>query len=56
MTQNGRATEGTGQPQTEPDPSLFAPPPGYMLEEQVTTTKPVVPDAAQSPLPHGAVA
>jgi hypothetical protein len=29
--------------QGEPDPSLFAPPPGYKLVEQVRTTKPVAP-------------
>jgi hypothetical protein len=34
-------TEVTELIQGEPDPSLFAPPPGYKLEEQVRTDKPV---------------
>ncbi|MGP8259995.1 MAG: hypothetical protein ACLQM6_08600 [Acidobacteriaceae bacterium] len=36
-------TEVTERIQGEPDPSLFAPPPGYKLVEQVRTTKPVAP-------------
>jgi hypothetical protein len=40
--QSGRTTtEVTDLSQAEPDPSLFAPPPGYKLVEQVTTTTPV---------------
>jgi hypothetical protein len=39
---SGRTTtEVTDLSQTDPDPSLFAPPPGYKLVEQVTTTRPV---------------
>ena len=41
------ATEVTDLKLGEPDPSLFAPPPGYKLEERVTTTKPVATVAAQ---------
>ena len=36
-------TEVTELIRGEPDPSLFAPPPGYKLVEQVRTTKPVAP-------------
>jgi hypothetical protein len=36
-------TEVTELDRSEPDSSLFAPPPGYKLVEQVTTTKPVAP-------------
>ena len=36
-------TEVTNLIQGEPDPSLFAPPSGYKLVEQVRTTKPVLP-------------
>lgn len=41
-SRGGRTTtEVTDLKLAEPDPSLFAPPPGYNLEERVTTTKPV---------------
>jgi hypothetical protein len=36
-------TEVTELIRGEPDPSLFAPPPGYKLVEQVRTTKPIAP-------------
>jgi hypothetical protein len=40
--QNGRTTtEVTDFKLAEPDPSLFAPPPGYKVEEQVVTFVPV---------------
>lgn len=46
--QNGRTTtEVTDLSLADPDPSLFAPPPGYKLVEQVTTTTPVAPTPAQ---------
>lgn len=39
--QNGRTTtEGTSLTLAEPDPSLFVPPPGYKLVEQINTTVP----------------
>jgi hypothetical protein len=38
-------TEVTALSQGEPDPSLFAPPPDYKLEERVITTKVVAPAA-----------
>jgi hypothetical protein len=39
---SGRTTtEVTEFDPHDPDPSLFAPPPGYKLEEQIITTKPV---------------
>jgi hypothetical protein len=45
----GRITvEVTDLKLAEPDPSLFAPPPDYKLEEQVTTIKPAAQVAAQS--------
>jgi hypothetical protein len=41
------AAEVTELDQHDPDPALFAPPPGYKLEEQITTTKPVTSPAAE---------
>jgi len=46
--QNGRTTtEVTDMTQGDPDPSLFAPPPGYRLVEQVTTAAPVSTETAK---------